>query len=765
MAVGRYVIVFERRGEKENWKKAKKALKAAGICSMKSSVWDDADVPSPYPMDAKHFENGRMLDTKIYTIRVQEEESDLAYSIILQLFPDYQPYIRADGRPGNEERKDLREPKERRRNTITIVIAVIVSAVMLTSLAVQAVRHARERNGAEDMVYHYRVSEISNWSQVDDAAVPESYAQFTRELDAGRVKRVFAEFDMGEYSQTMYYTLRKDKDKLYRTANPDSPDFKERLLQKGADVQPKAEVFNQNPEVTKVKPEVVRNFSRISFLVPLTAIALFFLFLSLWLRRERMRQMENSRREDASGEKKDAEPKSFDQIGGLHPLKKDLKVVVDFLQNPEKYRNAGADLPRGILLYGPPGTGKTLIAKVMASEAQVGFVYANASDFVEKYVGTGAARIRDLFKRARKEAPCIVFIDEIDTIASKRSSDMNSEDRKALTALLTEMDGFRKSDNILVIGATNRMDDMDEAVLRPGRFSDIFAVPVPETIEDRLEIIDIYAKGKTFEESFDRRAFAEEMMGRSPAEIRDVLNEAAILSVQKGLAAITKECIETAFYKRLLHGHQTDNAETDERDLKLIAYHEAGHALVARLCGSRVSKITILGSTSGAGGVTFVKPSERKLYTKRMMENKICEMYGGKVAEYLISGRNWDNTTQGCSNDIQKATQLLKDMVDAYGMGGNGMVNLNMLSRETSEKSTEYITEMSRKLQERTVRMMERHGDLLEKLARALLEENTIYEPEIDRIVGEAAGTEAAVREQDASPLPEPAAASTAPAL
>ncbi|MDY4050125.1 MAG: hypothetical protein SOZ68_07270, partial [Eubacterium pyruvativorans] len=186
---------------------------------------------------------------------------------------------------------------------------------------------------------------------------------------------------------------------------------------------------------------------------------------------------------------------------------------------------------------------------------------------------------------------------------------------------------------------------------------------------------------------------------------------------------------------------------------------------VARLCGSRVSKITILGSTSGAGGVTFVKPSERKLYTKRMMENKICEMYGGKVAEYLISGRNWDNTTQGCSNDIQKATQLLKDMVDAYGMGGNGMVNLNMLSRETSEKSTEYITEMSRKLQERTVRMMERHGDLLEKLARALLEENTIYEPEIDRIVGEAAGTEAAVREQDASPLPEPAAASTAPAL
>lgn len=433
---------------------------------------------------------------------------------------------------------------------------------------------------------------------------------------------------------------------------------------------------------------------------------------------------------------KEGEKKTFEDIGGLRPLKEDLRVVVDFLKTPGKYHAAGADLPRGLLLVGPPGTGKTLIAQVMANEAKVGFLYANASDFVEKYVGTGAARIRSLFRKARKETPCIVFIDEVDTLCVKRGKDMNAEDRKALTALLTEMDGFRKTDNLLVIGATNRVEDIDEAALRPGRFSEIYTVPIPETVEERLEVIDIYMKNKRFAEDFDRTTFAREMMGRSPAEIKDILNEAAIISVQKGLDYINKECVEIAFYKRLMHGHQTDHDETDPEDLKTIAYHEAGHTLVARLTGSKVTKVTIMPSTSGAGGVTFIQPFEKKLHTKTMMEHKVMELYGGKVAEYLVHGRDWDKTSQGCANDIQKATEILKNMVDAYGMSDNGLVNMGMLNSETGEASTRYIVQMSEELKQRTVDLMEENFDLLQKIAEELLVKDTLYEEEINQLLG-----------------------------
>ncbi|MBR0164048.1 MAG: AAA family ATPase [Lachnospiraceae bacterium] len=432
---------------------------------------------------------------------------------------------------------------------------------------------------------------------------------------------------------------------------------------------------------------------------------------------------------------REGEKKTFRDIGGLKPLKEDLQVVVDFLKTPDKYHAAGADLPRGLLLVGPPGTGKTLIAQVMANEARVNFLYANASDFVEKYVGTGAARIRSLFKKARKDTPCIVFIDEVDTLCGKRGKDMNAEDRKALTALLTEMDGFRKSDNLLVIGATNRVEDIDEAALRPGRFTEIYTVPIPETVEERLEVIDIYMKNKKFAEDFDRRAFAREMMGRSPAEIKDILNEAAIISVQRGLDYINKECVEIAFYKRLMHGHQTDHDETDPDDLRTIAYHEAGHTLIARLTGSRVTKVTIMPSTSGAGGVTFIQPFEKKLHTKTMMEHKVMELYGGKVAEYLVHGRDWDKTSQGCANDIRKATEILKNMVDAYGMSENGLVNMGMLTSETGETSTRYIVEMSEQLKQRTVDLMEENITLLETLAEELLVKDTLYEDEINTLL------------------------------
>lgn len=738
MATDKYVIVFERRGERANWKKAKDALKAAGITSMKAAVWDDEPAPSSFPMDPRNYGGKHYNDRKIYTIRVREADSELAYSIILKLFPNYEPYLRASFQGEDDAKLDERRRQQKIWTGLSLFVLAAMALIMLLFFAF----HDPSTEQA-DVTWHYRTSQISNWPAVDALAEREPYTTFEAALTQGKIDKVFAEFGMDEYSQTMYYTLEGDDSHLYLTENPDSPDFKERLLTNGAEVYSKAEVFNEERAIVTIAPEVTQNFSVWELILSLVFMGLIAGALILIVRKAgRITRGDSpATGSGSSNEKNDAEPKTFDDIGGLHPLKADLKVVVDFLQHPDKYREAGADLPRGILLYGPPGTGKTLIAKVMANEAKAGFVYANASDFVEKYVGTGAARIRELFRNARKQTPCIVFIDEIDTLCSKRNSDMNAEDRKALTALLTEMDGFRKSDNILVIGATNRVEDMDEAALRPGRFSEIYAVPVPETTEDRLEIIDIYTKGKKFDETFNRKEFAEEMMGRSPAEIRDVLNEAAIISVERQLPAISKDCVEAAVFKRLMHGHQGDNRETDPRDLRLIAYHESGHALIARLCGSRVTKITILPSTSGAGGATFIQPADRKFYTKQMMENKVCEMYGGKVAEYLVSGKAWNKTTQGCSNDIQKATEIMKNMVDAFGMGDNGMVNLNMLSHETTAKSTQYITEMAHRLQDRTVQMMEDHYDILERLAQALLEKNTIYEEEINAIVGDAAGS------------------------
>ena len=239
---------------------------------------------------------------------------------------------------------------------------------------------------------------------------------------------------------------------------------------------------------------------------------------------------------------------------------------MDFLTDKDKYIEAGAVLPKGVILYGPPGTGKTLLAKAIAGEAGVPFLYASGSDFIEMYVGVGAKRIRELFAKARKQSPCIVFIDEIDAIGGKRSGMDNSEDRKAINALLTEMDGFNELDNVVVIGATNRMEDLDPALLRPGRFSDKFCVPLPENAKERLEVIDIYATNKDFAPDFSMEALAKETVGFSPAQIESLLNEAAIIQVQEDRPYIDKDIIDKAMYKVLLNGHEKRDTERNTEE-------------------------------------------------------------------------------------------------------------------------------------------------------------------------------------------------------
>ena len=580
--------------------------------------------------------------------------------------------------------------------------------------------------------------DVTNWEDLDNRVEKTDFLNFQENVDNGKIEIVYAEFNEEVYAKTMYYKLKNDKT-VYETDNPQYETFKKELLKKNITLEDKSKVFDNFAIYAKGK----KDYSIVFQLVIDIGFIVFLLYMfknmpGLNMDKDKIYTITNNRDEasDDTTENQNDNELDFETVGGLKEVKRDLVSVVDFIKNPKKYKERDAKLPRGVLLVGPPGTGKTLLAKVIAKRAGIPFIYVNGSDFVEMYVGRGAARVRSLFKEARNQAPCIVFIDEIDSLCGKRGGhDSHSEDRKTLTALLAEMDGFNESSNILIIGATNRVEDIDKAALRPGRFTEIFHVPIPETMEERMEVVNIYAKNKKFGDDVDLREFCHEMIGRSPAEIEAVLNEATIISVQKNIGYITKDCIEEAFYKRVMQGHQKDNKETDPVDLKTIAYHEAGHTLIAKLHGGQVTKVTITPSTSGAGGVTFIQPPERKLYSKTMLLNKVKELYGGKVGEYLLNNKDWNKTTGGCSNDIEQATEILKEMVEVYGMSDYGLVNMNVLSKRTAKETNDFVFKTSNMLLKETIKEMEENFDKLEALANALLEHETIYEKEIDKIL------------------------------
>lgn len=427
--------------------------------------------------------------------------------------------------------------------------------------------------------------------------------------------------------------------------------------------------------------------------------------------------------------------KSFDDIAGLREVKKDVKCIVDFLINKDKYLEAGATLPRGVILYGPPGTGKTLLAKAIASEAGVPFLYMSGSEFIEMYVGVGAKRVRELFNKARDMAPCIVFIDEIDSIGSARGFGEHGEDRKTINALLTEMDGFKESENVIVIGATNRLEDLDPALMRPGRFTNKYCVPVPETVDERLEVIKLYSENKKFDESVDFRALAKEMVGFSPARIEALLNESAIISVQENSKFITKEIIDKAMCKVLLNGHmREDNSSRREDELKLVAWHEAGHAVVGHLLGKEISKVTIVASTSGAGGFTISTPEDKSFHSIKDIEETVMEYYGGRVAEYILHGRDKTKVTTGASNDIERATNLIRDSIVKYGMSEKfGLINLSSAKVNNQDIIDEQVV-LSKAIEEKTIALLEDNKDKLETLANLLLERETVYAKDIEEL-------------------------------
>ena len=442
----------------------------------------------------------------------------------------------------------------------------------------------------------------------------------------------------------------------------------------------------------------------------------------------------------SKNEYKETGIKTFNDIAGLKEVKRDMKCLVDFLVNKEKYTAAGAKLPKGVILYGPPGTGKTLLAKAIAGEADVPFIFMSGSDFIETYVGTGAKRVRELFAAARKQAPCIIFIDEIDAVGGKRHDGDNGEDRKTINAILTEMDGFNEAENILVIAATNRLEDLDDALTRPGRFTDQFCVPLPETTAERMEIIKLYAKNKKLSDDIDIKAVAKEMIGFSPAKIEAVLNEAAIISVQDGSEVITKEIIDKAMYKMLLHGHMKEDSERSKEELRLVAWHEAGHALIGHLYGKEITKVTIISSTSGAGGVTFSAPKKTGLHSIEDIKHEIMELYAGRIGELLYYKGNHLKVTTGASNDIERATSLIHQFVTSYGMSDTfGMLKLD--GDIIDKKQVMQIkVDLAKELEQETLRVMTEYQEELQDIADALIQRETIYKSDLKEIISQRPG-------------------------
>lgn len=428
----------------------------------------------------------------------------------------------------------------------------------------------------------------------------------------------------------------------------------------------------------------------------------------------------------------------FDDVAGADEEKEEMKELIDYLKTPKRFEKMGARIPKGMLLVGPPGTGKTLLARAAAGEADVPFYSISGSDFVEMFVGVGASRVRDMFKKAKQTAPCIIFIDEIDSIGGKRNALSNSEHNQTINALLTEMDGFAKDSGILVLATTNQPNNLDPALKRSGRFDSHISIPLPFTTEDRLKIINVHKRGREFDEDIDFKSLAKQWVGFSGADIESILNEAAIIATKDNLPVISKECLDEAFYKKVLKGHVKKNGQSERKreELELVAYHEAGHAVARKLLNvGEVSKVTILSTTSGAGGVTFNIPEKMGLFSMGELESEVKILYAGRAAEYLLHRKDIRKVTTGAQNDIERATEIIKGIVMKFGLQREPML-LNLTDfPEGRDYTFKEMKELSVKLFNEIVTLLEKHYDLLQLVAERLLEKETIEAEELNEII------------------------------
>ncbi|MDF2879107.1 MAG: ATP-dependent metalloprotease FtsH, partial [Clostridia bacterium] len=439
----------------------------------------------------------------------------------------------------------------------------------------------------------------------------------------------------------------------------------------------------------------------------------------------------------ASPVQSDQLTQGFSSIAGNVEAKDQVQDVIDFMKEPEKYARMGARMPKGIILYGPPGTGKTLMAKAIAKEAEVAFFSVSGSDFVQLYVGVGAGRVREIFAEARKHKKAVIFIDEIDAIGKKRSQNANnSNDEKdqTLNALLTEMSGFKEDEGIVIIAATNRLDMLDDALLRPGRFDRHIEVGYPD-INAREQIIRLHLNNKPVADDVDTGALAKQTVYFTGAMLENLLNEAAILAAKNNIEVISKEDIDASFYTVIAGKEKKDRSSITPLDRRITAFHEAGHALVTKLIAPdhSVTKVTIIPSTKGAGGFSMNIPKDKMYLTKTEILSQIKISLAGRAAEEIIFGA--DNITTGASNDIEKASEYIKNYVVKYGMDEEvGLINLSIIMGQEhldNQMILDKCTQKIKELYKETKKVIIEHKDILNRLAEALLEKETLDEMEI----------------------------------
>ena len=562
------------------------------------------------------------------------------------------------------------------------------------------------------------------------------YNEFLAMVDNNQVTQVEKDDTNGEY---MF--IAKDsngKEQVYKTGLWDDPDLTDRLYSKGV-------TFDK---VIPRKESAIMNIF-VNWILPFMIMIAIGQLLS---RSMAKRMGGNAMTFGKSNAKIYAESETgvtFADVAGEEEAKDALKEIVDFLHDPKKYSDIGATLPKGALLVGPPGTGKTLLAKAVAGEAHVPFFSISGSEFVEMFVGMGAAKVRDLFKQANEKAPCIVFIDEIDTIGKKRDgSGMggNDEREQTLNQLLTEMDGFDGRKGVVILAATNRPETLDKALLRPGRFDRRIPVELPD-LKGREAILRVHGKDVKMDESVDFNAIARATVGASGAELANIINEGALRAVRMGRRVVSQADLEESV-ETVIAGYQKKNASVSENERRIVAYHEIGHALVAarQSNSAPVHKITIIPRTSGALGYTMqVEDGERLLMSKEEALNKIATLTGGRAAEEFM----FHSITTGASNDIEQATKLARAMVTRYGMSDQfGMVALETVtnqylggdtslacSPETAKAIDDEVIATVKAQYEKAMGILRDHAAKLNELAGYLLEKETITGEEFMEIL------------------------------
>ena len=561
------------------------------------------------------------------------------------------------------------------------------------------------------------------------------YGTFMTMTEKGEIGKV-------QIQQNQIVFTDKEESTIYRTGVIEDPGLVERLHASGATFT--SEIVEETSPLATLL---------LSWLLPIGIFTLLGQFMSKKLMDKAGggagSMMFNLGKSNAKVYVKSSDGIRFSDVEGVDEAEENLQEIVDYLENPGKYREIGASMPKGVLLVGPPGTGKTMLAKAVAGEANVPFFSMSGSEFVEMFVGMGASKVRDLFRQAKEKAPCIVFIDEIDAIGQKRSGGQyggNDEREQTLNQLLTEMDGFDGSNGVIILAATNRPESLDPALTRPGRFDRRVPVELPD-LKGREAILKVHAKKIKVADDVDFLQVARMASGASGAELANIVNEAALRAVRDGRGFATQADLEESI-EVVIAGYQKKNAILTDQEKKIVAYHEIGHALVAakQTNSAPVQKITIIPRTSGALGYTLqVENNDHYLMNKQELENKIATFTGGRAAEELVFG----SITTGAANDIEQATKLARAMITRYGMSEDfDMVAMETVtnqylggdtslacSAETQSKIDAQVVELVRKQHEKALAILKDNRGKLDELASYLYEHETITGEEFMRIL------------------------------